>query len=85
MKKMKEKSEKKNTQKSSLVGVLLLFRAHNIKSLSFYTREREKREILLLVLFFLSSTSERERERERERECNKSVKRITDKSPPAAA
>jgi hypothetical protein len=37
-----------------------LFRAHNIKSLSFYTREREKREILLLVLFFLSSTSERE-------------------------
>ena len=83
MKKMKEKSGKKNTQKSSLVGVLLLFRAHNIKSLSFYTREREKREILLLVLFFLSSTSERERERERG--CNKSVKRITDKSPPAAA
>ena len=83
MKKMKEKSEKKNTQKSSLVGVLLLFRAHNIKSLSFYTREREKREILLLVLFFLSSTSERERERECV--CNKSVKRITDKSPPAAA
>ena len=60
-----------------------MFRARNIKSLSFYTREREKREILLLVLFFLSSTSERERERERE--SNKSVKRITDKSPPAAA
>ena len=68
MKKMKEKSGTKITQKSSslVVGVLLLlFRAHDIKSLSFYTREREKREILPLVLFFLSSTSERERERER--------------------
>ena len=67
MKKMKEKSGTKITQKSSLVvGVLLLCLEHtHIKSsLSFYTREREKREILPLVLFFLSSLSERERERE---------------------
>ena len=90
MKKMKEKSGTKITQKSSslVVGVLLLlFRAHTHKefSLVLHSRERENREILPLVLFFLSSLSERERERERERECNKSVKRITDKSPPAAA
>ena len=65
MKQMKEKSGTKITRKSSLVvGVLLLCLEHtHIKSLfSFYTREREKREILPLVLFFfLSSLSERER------------------------
>ena len=88
MKKMKEKSGTKITQKSSslVVGVLLLlFRAHTHKefSLVLHSRERENREILPLVLFFLSSLSERERERERV--CNKSAKRITDKSPPAAA
>ena len=88
MKKMKEKSGTKITQKSSslVVGVLLLlFRAHTHKefSLVLHSRERENREILPLVLFFLSSLSERERERERE--SNKSAKRITDKSPPAAA
>ena len=67
MKKMKEKSGTKITQKSSslVVGVLLLCLEHtHIKSsLVLHSREREKREILPLVLFFLSSLSERERER----------------------
>ena len=68
MKKMKEKSGTKITQKSaSLVVVFYCCLEHTYikSSLVLHSREREKREILPLVLFFLSSLSERERERER--------------------
>ena len=82
MRKNRDKNHTKKHPKAHLLVLFLLFRVH-IKSLSFYSRETEReseqREILLLLLFFLSSTSERERERERE--CNKSGKRITQKSP----
>ena len=76
MRKNRDKNHTKKHPKAHLLVLFLLFRVH-IKSLSFYSRETEReseqREILLLLLFFLSSTSERE--------CNKSVKRITQKSP----
>ena len=63
----------------------MLFRAHIYKELSRFTlaREREKRDLTAGVVLFVLFI--RERERERECVCNKSVKRITDKSPPAAA
>jgi hypothetical protein len=88
MKKMKEKSGTKITQKSSslVVGVLLLCLEHtHIKSsLSFYTRERERKE--RSYRWCCSFCPLYQRERERERDCNKSAKRITlHKSPPAAA
>ena len=67
MKKMKEKSGTKITQKSSLVGVLVLFRAHTHKELSRFTlaREREKRDLTAGVVLFVLFIRERERERER--------------------
>ena len=73
MKKMKEKSGTKITQKSSslVVGVLLLlFRAHTHKefSLVLHSREREKRDLTAGVVLFVLHIRERGRERERERE-----------------
>ena len=68
MKKMKEKSGTKITQKSSSLVVVFycVFRAHTHKELSRFTlaREREQRDLTAGVVLFVLFIRERERERE---------------------